>query len=1027
MKLHAITKILASTMHSVTSIAAIASAAIAVLPGIARADGETQEFRLEHFKTSAFTKFTCGWNYSPKVDQTIANIGTKLKVLVDGTATEFEHGFGAHADSEIVFPLDGNGVSFSARVGVDLEKEGNGSVMFYVYGIKGGTETELWKSSKVLAGSDNSETTGVIDISGYDSLKLFADDDGDNADDHADWIDPKIVMKSDVSVDGLHVVDYSQASSIASADVAKGVLLINAGSASSVSLPEAEAIVDSVVLVGPVVDYTIALQVDGSRTSVYATITDASQASASRKVCVWTGASTHWNNESGNWTSLPTKGGPDIGVFCEDAAVDYNGGNADWIVYYDEMILRGAKVSFTKTDNVVDLPMKHIGGVGKLTVDSLTISSCEGRSLRVDENIVLVLKGNGTLTPVTGENKVAISGVLKLTEGKNSLAYWNDVCAHIEVSGGAFVFPAVESGVTSFDLPAKVKVAESSIYFVEPKVEGSTDTWEMAVSEGKVIVIRVQQGEADSSLNYWIGGASGDWSTPGNWKLGVVPTSEHTVLFGSSADVAITDDKNYVKSIVVNDEAKVVLRKTIGEYFGWDGQPSLWYERISGKGALGLDMIALKSSLSEGNAVIDCAEIEVMRHHMDVDKYASIIWGSDKSNESDVEVRANITGAGFLKLRFGVRLYGDNSRHTGGIQTISVGHNYNGNVGETYFCTPQSGFPSASSCEFQGRFHVLFTEGTIKFEKVDWHESYGKGVYMPYGTTGVTIEIGEGSVHDQYQSSGYGVYTRAEGSLSVDGATAGCANLTIKKVGEGTLVYGVTKAHNLVVAEGRVEFTGENDTGDDTDVNVTVKAGASIGSALQVTIGSDTDVFGDVEHRGMFTFDDEESVAKVYVEARDATETATSDKRTLTLNKDDNKKAFTTVVTANSDLNNWLRCDAAKREAKLNTPNSHGINGIQAYMIGYPTFTDDTVPSLAVGVSENNFSFNFDIGESSAREVDGLAVNYSLKSSSDMVNWTNVGSATVSGGAVAASADALSTGGPYVKLCAEVEVVVPTE
>ena len=943
MKLHAITKILASAMHSVASIAAIAAAAIAVLPGIARADGETQEFRLEHFKTSAFTKFTCGWNYSPKVDQTIANIGTKLKVLVDGTATEFEHGFGAHADSEIVLPLDGNGVSFSARVGVDLEeKEGNGSVMFYVYGIKGGTETKLWKSSKVLADSDNSETTGVIDISGYDSLKLFADDDGDNTGDHADWIDPKIVMKSDVSVDGLHVVDYSQASSIASADVAKGVLLINAGttftgdvaigangaiavdmtgsvstetqadtviplfSASSVSLPDSESIVDSVVLVGPVVDYTIALQVDGSRTLVYATIADASQASASRKVCVWTGASTHWNNESGNWTSLPTKGGPDIGVFCEDAAVDYNGGNADWIVYYDEMILRGAKVSFTKTDNVVDLPMKHIGGVGKLTVDSLTISSCEGQSLRVDENIVLVLKGNGTLTPVTGENKVAISGVLKLTEGENSLAYWNDVCAHIEVSGGAFVFPAVESGVPSFDLPAKVKVAESSIYFVEPKVEGSTDTWEMAVSEGKVIV-RVQS-ETDASLNYWIGGASGDWSTPGNWKLGVVPTSEHTVLFGSSADVAITNDNNYVKSIVVNDEAKVVLRNASGNYFGWDGQFSLWYERISGKGTLGLDKIALKSSLSEGNAVIDCAEIEVMLHHMDVDKYASIIWGSDKSNESDVEVRANITGAGFLKLRFGVRLYGDNSRHTGGIQTISVGHNYNGNVGETYFCTPQSGFPSASSCEFQGRFHVLFTEGTIKFGKVDWHESWGKGVYMPYGTTGVTIEVGEGTVHDEYQGSGYGVYTRAEGSLSVDGATAGCANLTIKKVGEGTLVYGVTKEHNFVIAEGRVEFTGENDNSDDADVDVTVKAGASIGSAAAFSHENPNwTLGGDVTVRHQFTFEPGAAIKQEYIattttDEQTQVETTTYSMRKLTIADDVDLANVVFGVTNPEDL-----------------------------------------------------------------------------------------------------------------------------
>jgi len=146
-----------------------------------------------------------------------------------------------------------------------------------------------------------------------------------------------------------------------------------------------------------------------------------------------------------------------------------------------------------------------------------------------------------------------------------------------------------------------------------------------------------------------------------------------------------------------------------------------------------------------------------------------------------------------------------------------------------------------------------------------------------------------------------------------------------------------------------------------------------------MTSGNGTAIGGDVAHRGMFTFNDEESVAKVYVEAGDATEPAESDKRTLTLIEDGNNKAFTTMVTADPDLNEWLGGDAAAREAKLNTPNSHGINGIQAYMIGYLTFTDDTVPSLAVGVSEDNFSFNFDIGESSTREVDGLAVNYSLK------------------------------------------------
>ena len=59
MKLHAIKKILASTMHRVTSIAAIAAAAVAVLPGIARADGVTKTLYSDDFDISTMTT---GWN-----------------------------------------------------------------------------------------------------------------------------------------------------------------------------------------------------------------------------------------------------------------------------------------------------------------------------------------------------------------------------------------------------------------------------------------------------------------------------------------------------------------------------------------------------------------------------------------------------------------------------------------------------------------------------------------------------------------------------------------------------------------------------------------------------------------------------------------------------------------------------------------------------------------------------------------------------------------------------------------------------
>jgi hypothetical protein len=172
----------------------------------------------------------------------------------------------------------------------------------------------------------------------------------------------------------------------------------------------------------------------------------------------------------------------------------------------------------------------------------------------------------------------------------------------------------------------------------------------------------------------------------------------------------------------------------------------------------------------------------------------------------------------------------------------------------------------------------------------------------------VTIEIGEGSVHDEYQGSGYGVYTRAEGSLSVDGATAGCANLTIKKVGEGTLVYGVTKEHNFVIAEGRVEFTGENDNSDDADVDVTVKAGASIGSAAAFSHENPNwTLGGDVTVRHQFTFEPGAAIKQEYIattttDEQTQVETTTYSMRKLTIADDVDLANVVFGVTNPEDL-----------------------------------------------------------------------------------------------------------------------------
>ena len=188
--------------------------------------------------------------------------------------------------------------------------------------------------------------------------------------------------------------------------------------------------------------------------------------------------------------------------------------------------------------------------------------------------------------------------------------------------------------------------------------------------------------------------------------------------------------------------------------------------------------------------------------------------------------------------------------------------------------TPGSFFPNARLFYFRGRIFINFADGTAPMGTVDVGESYGASLVMKYGAN-VTLEVAGGIINDSHNGDGFEVWTRAEGAddyLRVTGLdtgsgyTKGCAGLTIKKVGEGTLVYGLTKAHNLVVAEGRVEFTGENNNGDDSDVNVTVKAGASIGTPEAFSHENPNwTLGGDVTVRHQFTFEPGGAIKQEYI------------------------------------------------------------------------------------------------------------------------------------------------------------------
>ena len=103
----------------------------------------------------------------------------------------FATGLGTHAVGEIRLNLRGQGKSFFARVGVDDETQGKGSVRFMIYGDK-----KLLADSGVMKGG---ESHRVLDVSlkGVRSLRLVVDDGGDGISyDHADWAEAAVTMLS---------------------------------------------------------------------------------------------------------------------------------------------------------------------------------------------------------------------------------------------------------------------------------------------------------------------------------------------------------------------------------------------------------------------------------------------------------------------------------------------------------------------------------------------------------------------------------------------------------------------------------------------------------------------------------------------------------------------------------------------------------------------------------------------------------------------------------------------------------------
>lgn len=134
-----------------------------------------------------------------------------ISLKVDGNQLYFDKGITAHATSTIVYNLqdyaDYN--YFTSYIGIDYSQGSKGNVIFHIYtSTDGKSWNEEYVSNELTASSESEFVT--IDISNVSYLKLYADKNGGNGNDHAVYADAKLslaVTNPDIADTGLKTLE----------------------------------------------------------------------------------------------------------------------------------------------------------------------------------------------------------------------------------------------------------------------------------------------------------------------------------------------------------------------------------------------------------------------------------------------------------------------------------------------------------------------------------------------------------------------------------------------------------------------------------------------------------------------------------------------------------------------------------------------------------------------------------------------------------------------------------------------------
>ena len=123
--------------------------------------------------------------------------GSGITLLRQGVEVEYSKGIGVHANSEVVYDIEGKGYDyFESYIGIDYAKDRTrASATFEVY-----VDGEKKFSSDVMKTSKDHEFVKVP-VTGAKKVKLVTTDAGDsNTQDHTVWADAKFTMKSSAPI-----------------------------------------------------------------------------------------------------------------------------------------------------------------------------------------------------------------------------------------------------------------------------------------------------------------------------------------------------------------------------------------------------------------------------------------------------------------------------------------------------------------------------------------------------------------------------------------------------------------------------------------------------------------------------------------------------------------------------------------------------------------------------------------------------------------------------------------------------------